>query len=324
MTENSEADPHRYTPGAGIPVALPLGSSGNALSPNDQAASSESRGTNTSRTPFSKKHVAGTSGRVGAVALDRLNRLLPTRDRHVLERVREHRYLSTHQIQEFVFTTHQTQESAARTTRSVLLRLERSLLLRPLERRIGGVRAGSSAQLWQLTPAAARLLLDEGSTYRTHEPSPRFLGHCLAVADVHLALRRLTSDDDITDVGVSIEPTSWRRYSGSGGESRWLQPDLAAVVSTNHYDDRWFIEVDLGTESLPTLLRKCGQYEAYRASGIEQEASGGFPLVLWVFTKPQRAEQLARSVLRSPRLTPQLFRYAGPSSLLDVLRGDDR
>lgn len=324
MTDQSYDLDRHYTPGAGIPVAVPLGQAPTVLTANVQAASGRLEGTNTPRTSSAEKHRPGSTGRVGAVQLDRLNRLLPDRDRQVLKRVREHRYLSTHQVQEFVFTTHQTEESAARTARRILLRLERSMLLRPLERRIGGVRAGSSAQLWQLTPAAARLLLDEGSTYRTHEPSPRFLGHCLAVADVHLALRRLREDRDVTGVEVAVEPASWRRYSGSGGEARWLQPDLAATVSTPEYDDRWFIEVDLGTESLPTLLRKCGQYEAYRSSGIEQDATGGFPLVLWVFTKPQRVEQLARLVLRSPRLSPQLFRYAEPTTLLDVLRGGEQ
>ena len=324
MTDHATALQPDYTPGAGIPVALPLGQLPSSLSASVQAASGRLEGTNTPRTSSAEHYRPAGSGRVGAVQLDRLNRLLPERDRRVLERVREHRYLSTHQIQEFVFTTHQSEDSAARTTRRVLLRLQRSLLLRPLERRIGGVRAGSSAQLWQLTPAAARLLLDEGSTYRTHEPSPRFLGHCLAVADVHLALRQMTSTSELSAVDVAVEPASWRRYSGSGGEARWLQPDLAATVSTFEYDDRWFIEVDLGTESLPTLLKKCGQYEAYRSSGIEQDATGGFPLVLWVFTKPQRVEQLARMVLRSPRLTPQLFRYADPTTLLDVLRGGEQ
>jgi hypothetical protein len=83
--------------------------------------------------------------------------------------------------------------------------------------------------------------------------------------------------------------------------------------------DRWFIEVDLGTESLPTLLRKCGQYETYRASGIEQADYGVFPLVLWFFTVPERAERLAQAVARSPRLTPALYRYAQPETLSRVL-----
>jgi hypothetical protein len=244
---------------------------------------------------------------------------MPDRDRDVLRRIAEHRYLTTHQIQHFVFTAHDSDASAARTARYVLQRLERNALIRPLGRRIGGVRAGSSARVWQLAPAGARLLRDDGTTYRTNEPSPRFLAHCLAVADVHLSLLSIADHAAAVSTRVATEPACWRRFTGQGGEARWLQPDLAAVISTDEFDDRWFIEVDLGTESLPTLLRKCGQYEAYRASGIEQVERGAFPLVLWVFTKPERADKLEATVRRSPRLTPQLYRYATMERLVDVV-----
>jgi hypothetical protein len=83
-----------------------------------------------------------------------------------------------------------------------------------------------------------------------------------------------------------VEPDSWRRYIGIGGEPRWLQPDRAATVSTGRWTDRWFIEIDLGTESLPTLLGKCGYYETYRQTGIEQETTGGIRTVM---LDPERA-----------------------------------
>jgi hypothetical protein len=239
----------------------------------------------------------------------------------VLRFVAQHRYLSTGQLQRFVFTDHSTDDSAARTTRRVLARLRGWTLLRPLQRRVGGVRAGSTATIWQLTPGGARLLRDDGSTYRIHEPSPRFLSHCLAIGDVHLLLRGLASNPGIERVDVQVEPASWRRYTGDGGEPRWLQPDLAATLHSAEYDDRWLIEVDLGTESLPTLLKKCGQYEAYRATGLEQAEHGVYPLVLWVFTKAERAVRLEHAVLRSPRLTPALYRYAAPGTIEPLLLG---
>ena len=107
---------------------------------------------------------------------------------------------------------------------------------------------------------------------------------------------------------VATEPAAWRRYIGPAGEQRLLQPDLATVVRTHDYVDRWFIEVDLGTESLPTVLKKCGQYETYRASGIEQDTLHAFPLVIWIFTSAARTEKVRSSILRSPRLTPELYR----------------
>lgn len=306
---------HVYTPGAGLPLAPPVGLDRQRPSAQVSGPWDASTGTNT--------HPDVEAIRVGARALARLAEQLSSRDREVLERVAEHRYVSTHQLQRFVFTGHASEASAARTARRVLLRLERTGLLRSLARRVGGVRAGSAATVWQLAPAGARLLRDEGTTFRTHEPSPRFLAHCLAVADVHLLLRVHAAHEAIEKVAVQVEPAAWRRYTGPGGEGRWLQPDLAAVVSSRDFADRWFIEVDLGTESLPTLLRKCGAYEAYRASGTEQAEHRVFPLVLWLFTDPARGDRLRRAVARSPRLTPALYRYADPSTLAQVLAGGD-
>lgn len=238
----------------------------------------------------------------------------------MLARVAEHRYLSTHQVQAFAFTGHASADSAARTARYALRRLGEAHVLRALARPVGGVRGGSAARVWQLAPAGARLLRDDGPIYRTHEPSERFLRHCLAVADAHLALRALVGTDDVSDVEVAVEPESWQRFAGTGGEPRWLQPDLATTIRTPDYEDRWFIEVDLGTESLPTLLRKCGHYEAYRRAGHEQDAHGSFPLVLWLFTVAERAERLRYAVARATRLTPPLYRYATPETFTQTIR----
>lgn len=309
-----------YIPGTGLPLGLPLGSSEQAASAQVSGSDAVTRGTTTPVVTAPEGRHPRRRRRVDADVLARIAEVMPERDREVLERIAEHRYLTTHQVQAFCFTNLGTLESAARTTRHVLQRLARNALLRPLTRRIGGVRAGSAARVWQLAPAGARLLRDEGTTHRTHEPSPRFLAHCLAVADTHLGLRELKRLDAIRDVAVETEPACWRRYTGPGGEPRWLQPDLAARISTDEFTDRWLIEVDLGTESLPTLLRKCGQYEAYRASGIEQQAHGAFPLALWVFTKAERAERLQAAVLRSPRLTPQLYRYATVETFSGFMR----
>lgn len=306
-----------YIPGRGLPVAPPAAA--RRLTENAQvgAPPAELRGTNTPVAPSPEQ-----SRPVSAKRLAALDTRMPPRDREVLVRVAEHRYLSTTQITEFVFTGHASVDSATRTARVVLTRLERLGLLRSLARRVGGYRAGSTAKIWQLAPAGARLLRDDGVTYRTYEPSPRFLLHCLAVADLHLSVRGLLASPDVQSVDVQTEPACWRRFVGRGGETVSLQPDLAAVISTPEYDDRWFVEVDLGTESLPTLLKKCARYEAYRASGIEQEQHAVFPLVLWLLLSDQRAARLRELVTRSSRLTPELHRFATPETVTDLLRGD--
>lgn len=308
------------TPEVGIPFALPLGELAESPSTQVTRVWNEIRGTN-----VSSPVMPLSSPRISQSRLARIAHQLADRDRQILDLVNDHRYLSTIQVQRLVFTDHASEGSAARTARRVLARLERLSLLRSLPRRQGGVFGGSMPQTWHLAPAAARILRDDGKTYRTHTPSVLYLHHCLAVADVRIQVEQHARQHNLR-CAVAVEHAAWRRFSGLGGDTQWAKPDLLATLAgeDDHgsFTDRWFIEVDLGTESLPTLLKKCAQYEAYRAIGIEQAEHGAFPLVLWLFTKPQRAETLRRAVARGRRLTPQLYRHAVPNTLMDVLRGD--
>lgn len=253
-----------------------------------------------------RRHVIGPRQR------QHLGEKLAERDWEILERVAEHRFLSSPQVQRFVFHGHGSVTTAARTARRVLGRLERDRLIASLPRRQGGPLGGSTPAVWQLAPAGARLLR-EGINYRTRIPTTRFLAHCLAVADTHLAIREAAASRSWSWV-VQVEQLAARPYLGNGGERQVLRPDLYARLggTDEHgpFEDTWFVEVDLGTESLPTLLRKCTQYEAYRRSGVEQADHGSFPLVLWLFTNEARAEELHRRVGRTPSLTPALYRYA--------------
>lgn len=230
----------------------------------------------------------------------------------------EHRYLSTHQVQAFCFRGHHSEVTAARAARRVLARLRRDGLLGTLERRIGGVRSGSAATVWQLTDAGNRLLYGERRR-RATQPSERFLSHTLAVADVHVLLRQIEGREGIEEVAVQVEPASWRRYQGAAGEPRWLQPDLYAEITTREFIDRAFIEVDMGTESLPTLLGKCEQFEFYRRSGVEQARRGNVPLVIWLLHSEARARQLEKAIERSGKLSRPMYRFATPHTLAQVL-----
>ena len=311
-----------YIPGEGLPLGIPSEPRHDSTSSQVTASDREIRGPNTpsSRESAPTREQTGQQ-RVSRKRLGSLIEQMVERDHRILRTIAEHRFVTSIQLQHLIFTDHHSDTSAARTTRRVLSRLERWSLIRQLDRRIGGYQAGSTPRVWQLAPAGARLVASDGGTYRVSEPSTRFLRHCLAIADVHVLLKQHEAIETIESVAVQVEPDSWRRYTGSGGEPRWLQPDLAATVLTADYEDRWFIEVDLGTESLPTLLRKCGHYEDYRASGQEQGEHGSFPLVLWLFTDPRRAAKLEAAVARTPRLTPELYRYATPSSIAAVLSG---
>ncbi|MBK6887823.1 MAG: replication-relaxation family protein [Tetrasphaera sp.] len=88
---------------------------------------------------------------------------LEQRDQLVLALFGTHRYLTTHLIEGFCFTgqTPISAESAARETRRLLQRLAREGLVRRVTaRRVGGIEAGSSVQVWSLTSAGHRLTGD--------------------------------------------------------------------------------------------------------------------------------------------------------------------
>lgn len=312
-----------YVPGQGLPLGLPVSSEGDPVSAQVSGEFPGVREPNTSlvSTPSVRPRLGGR--RVSQRALGQLAQHLSERDEVVLRRVAEHRFLTTHQIQGFCFDDHATDASAARTTRRVLARLQRDGLLRALERRIGGIHAGSQATIWQLAPAGSRLVYGQEKRRRSSPPSERFLRHQLAVADVHVLLRQHQRIEAIEQVMVEVEPASWRRYQGASGEPRWLQPDLFAAITSSDFIDRYFIEVDLGSESLPTLLGKCDQYEQYRRAGVEQARADTFPLVLWLFLSPERADALQAAVRRSGRLTAAMYRYATPETLTQVLAGGD-
>lgn len=312
-----------YTPGRGLPLGVPTAPVVDAASAQVSGEFARFREPNTSDSPRSEVIPPSPRRRVGHQQLSRLAARLSERDRQILHLVGEHRFLTTFQIQQFCFHDHHTTATAARVARRVLARLKRDELLQPLTRHVGGNRAGSEGTIWQLTPAGSRLAYGDqgGARRRPRDPSDRFLAHQLAVADVHVLLAQHRRIEAIEDVTVQIEPASWRRYQGPGGEPRWLQPDLAADITTEAFTDRFFIEVDLGSETLPTLLGKCEQYETYRRSGIEQQHVGTFPLVVWLFLDEQRAHRLAEVIGRSSKLTAGMFRYATPDTLTHVLAG---
>jgi hypothetical protein len=182
-----------------------------------------------------------------------------------------------------------------------------------LERRIGGVRAGSAAYVWTVGPVGDRLLrLDlPGRRRRVREPSQLFLDHCLAIADAHLTVLRAHRAGALELVEVQTEPACWRTFTGLGGARLVLQPDLYLVTgdpADPEFVNRWFIEIDRGSENPARLLAKCAHYEAYRRSGSEQAAHRSFPLVVWVMRDEAQASRLRTAIASDGTLDPRLYR----------------
>jgi hypothetical protein len=274
---------------------------------------------------------AGVSGvperraqRVRARKLLAIDRDLSDRERAILTDVHRFKYLTTTQLLALHFTDHSTPSAAQRICRRVLLRLSELRVIEHIDRRIGGVRAGSASFVWRVGLIGDRLLRQasgEGIRGRRKEPSLHHLDHCLAIADVYVGLTVASRQQAIEFTACDTEPDSWRRYLGAGGQPEILKPDLYLVTATGDYEDFFFTEIDRGTESLPTLVRKCQQYEQYRRTGHEQHGSGVFPRVLWVLPDDVRLAKLQAALNQARRLDHDLFRLTTPDKVVSAVTG---
>lgn len=236
---------------------------------------------------------------------------LSDRDREILAAAQRYRYLLTGQIQRLYFTGSTTPTAAHRAAARALRRLKELGLLDHLARRIGGVRAGSGGLVWHLTHAGERLLYLENHTLtptkRFTEPSPYFLAHTLAVTEIAVQLTEFCREQRTLKLAaLQPEPECWRTFSEYGAIQS-LKPDLFAITASWQYEDRWFIEVDLDTESPNKIIDKCERYHKYYRSGLEQQESGVFPLTVWIVPSAERKEKLITHIRRAFDKQPRLF-----------------
>lgn len=262
-----------------------------------------------------------TSPRISRHHLQRLATQLSERDWTIVRFLHQHRFATTSQLRRGFFREHASQTAATRACVRVLDRLLTQRILTRLERRVGGVRHGSASFVWCLDVIGDRLTRStNASRRRVQEPSFAFLTHTLAVTDIHVRLAEAASDGAFRLTKVQIETEAWRPYVAPGGAQRILKPDLMVTVSTDTYDDHWYLEVDLGTESLPVLLRKCSAYDEYRRTGRPQTEHGVFPRVLWMLPTPGRVERLSAAIAADPRLPDRLFTCITTDDLLPTIR----
>lgn len=242
-----------------------------------------------------------SEGRVGRIALDRLRSLLSERDIAITTSVDQFRYLSGRQITRLHFHTHASEDTAARTARGVLNRLVAGRLLRRTERRIGGIRGGSSSYVYGIGPVGHRLLHHGGGRGRWDEPSATFLDHTLAIAELAIELEERTRTARSNDPGslqIQTEPSCWRNFTIGLGGREVLKPDLFVLLQSGEFEDRWFIEMDMATESSTAIHKKCQTYVDYHRTGIEQHQHDVFPRVLWVVPNDKRANLLQQVIDR--------------------------
>ena len=264
--------------------------------------------------------MSGCEIRVSQRGLLALRERLSGRDLLLLDYVGQLRLLHARQIQSLLFPDeqHASRATAARCCRRVLERLTRERLLVRLERRVGGVRAGSASFIYALSPVGHRVTENSGSRRRLREPSLRFVDHTLAVADLLVEVTAVGRTGGWELLQWQSEPSSWREVVTLGG-TLVLRPDLFLVLAVGEYELRWFIEVDRATEHLPAITRKCRLYNSHYHSGREQQRRGVFPRVLWITPTERRTTWLREAIAADRRLAAGLFVVASSGDALRAL-----
>lgn len=254
--------------------------------------------------------VPSLEARPNAGRVTRLTARLSERDLAVLRGLATLRLLTGDQVQR-LYLTDGSPITQARRTRALLQRLADLRVVVRLGRRVGGVRAGSSGFVYGLSGHGQAVLATGGPTggrrRRVWETSPSFQDHVLAVAEAYVRLVEAERIGRFDLLAFEAEPPCWRRFHGSGGQTVVLKPDAHVRLGLGELELSALIEVDLGTESAPTIARKCETYIAYWRTGIEQRRRGVFPRVLWLVPDPPRLVRIGAVIASLPENVRALF-----------------
>jgi len=145
-------------------------------------------------------------------------------------------------------------------------------------------------------------------------PGASFLSHTLLVSELCVRLVEAERIGTLTVGAYLAEPASWFP-NGMGGV---MKPDAFAVVRLGEVEDSWAVEVDRGTESLPTLRHKLLSYVDFAASG-QVGPAGVTPLVLVTVPHELRLAAVRSLVDDLPEPAGRLFRVVVFSEAVGVM-----
>ncbi len=229
--------------------------------------------------------------RITNASLTALADQLSDRDKAILTDLERTRVLTGAQLQRLHFDPID-HDSRARDRRRVLQRLTDLDLVSTLDRRIGGIRAGSAGHIYTLTSAGRRLQALQrgqqltGRLRRPHTPGAPFLTHALAISDLYVTLTEASRHHDFRVSTFHGEPACCHPT----GNNHYLYPDAYLILATSTYQDCWWLEVDQATESLPRIKKKCHIYLDFITHG-GVGPDGVPPRIL--FTTPDEARSNA-------------------------------
>jgi hypothetical protein len=264
--------------------------------------------------------------RLSRHGLLRLAECMSDRDQQIVLTVYQLRLVSARQLERLYFPGAESHPSLARSARRVLARLSSERLLGRLERRIGGVRAGSAGHIYSLGPAGKRLVAywagdGMGPVRSFYEPGTAFVRHTLAVSEIYVQLCEAERLSRCEVLAFQSEPACWRQYVAIGGLAAILKPDAFVRLGAGDFEERAFLEVDCGTEGRGALVRKCTRYFDYFRSGREQAQSGAFPRVVWITTARTRVQLLVDVCSSLPPAAWQVFAVGTHDRAVELLSG---
>ncbi len=233
---------------------------------------------------------------------------LSDRDWQIIEVVNRLRLMSGDQLERLCFAP-LTGHTRAVVRGRVLRRLVDWHVLTVLPRRIGGAARGSSGSVFALGAAGARLCAKRQAAAQAQQrvrlpgaPTERSVRHTLAVSELYVGLVEQARAQH-AQVGIfAAEPASWWP-NGLGG---FLKPDTYACLALGNVRDHWWVEVDLATESIPTVKRKLLTYLDFVERG--QLGPGNLiPKVLLTCMTSARCAALRTVVSKLPAPASDLF-----------------
>lgn len=266
------------------------------ITPDQKAAGSKSaRASLTPEIVRSSRRAYATRGRAAALA-----QRLSERDLAILDTVDAFRVATGPQLEALHFAD-LSDRTRARRRRDVLARLARDDALERLDRRIGGVRAGSAGYLYVLGTLGQRILHPERRPRAVIDRHWHYLLHALATLDARVHLAEAEADQRLRVADFVVEPDCWHR-SALG---QTLKPDALTIVEHQQGTDYVWLEIDRATERPHTLRRKLREYTTAFNRGEALERAHVFPRVIWVVPSEERAAQL--HALCEASAVPNLF-----------------
>jgi hypothetical protein len=236
--------------------------------------------------------------------LRELEQILPERDKMVLRSLLKCQYLTSRQIGRLHFYGYANKSAIIRTTNRALAKLRDYGLAEPLYPRVG-----SKVNNWAITESGMSLINLDNPGYKPpksyFEASHNFLKHTIEVAEVYVQLFEVCQKHQMELVKTEMEPECWRGHVGEDGKRATMKPDMFARTGNADFEDSWFIEVDMDTESPNKVVEKCRRYSHYYKCGHEQKQNEVFPVVVWIAYNLNRKNKLQQYIDECLELWPK-------------------